>query len=100
RQAIESRQVRVQNLLHGAQVDRASGDIWVLPAAPYLQVYGGNGKLKQEYALKIDAERKLGGGSVLILGGGRFIVSNHAVGCYLFNAAASPSASTQRKRPS
>jgi hypothetical protein len=95
-QSLAAHQVRAKAILHAVQVDRKSGDIWVLPAAPELLIYDAKGNFKRAFTLK--TESPIGGWDVLLLGDGRFIVSNRVDGCYLFKAPRKPEHASVAKR--
>jgi hypothetical protein len=94
RKSTQARTVSANATLNGAQVDSGTGDIWVLPAAPLLQIYDKRGNFKRELLL-MNRGMAIGAWGLLGLDRGRFIVSNQVLGCYLFKL----DLSTQRRKP-
>ena len=98
RQSYEAHIAKMNVVLHTVRVNPKTGDIWVLPAAPRLDIYDSNGNLKQEFQLRSD--RPIGGRDIMILNDGRFILANFIDGGYLFKEPKDLNSNSAAKRRS
>lgn len=82
---LQTNTVGAVGTLNGIHVDRRTGEIWVMPAAPGLLIYDSLGNLKRNLTMEAGPYVSVGAWDLLILDRERFIISNSVIGCYLFS---------------
>lgn len=79
----EARILGASGVLNAISTDPRSGDVWLFPSAPQVLIYDGRGNKKQEFGMKAGIY-PAGASDALILDQTRFIITNTALGSFLF----------------